>query len=339
MPNFRSTYLQKIGFQGVELRRSLQALLDNDTDQVDVQRLAEFCERVGCSSAVSDREIVWKYLLGVSPSRKDALEYCWTQHVEHFHDLWSAVSTMYPNLLQNIRPVCERPRAIPAEPPASGSTADGAVVTSLPGAPASIDATVDMFLRMYHLFQTPRLSKRSDKENAVLRIRCQRFRQCVTTNTVDWFWLFAYYSRRFERLHMDNENRYWKILTSLLHTEDKQLHDAIAMLGHGHQKRLATAWFVEAYQRVFPRSMDAAVLDLLVADTNGATFCALALGIMVTFKLEVSKFADDADALTLFLCEPPAVVVEQQWDRLWKQTLILKKRYFAILSAVTSEAL
>eukprot|EP00041_Stephanoeca_diplocostata_P012546 m.210103 g.210103 ORF g.210103 m.210103 type:complete len:106 (+) comp18999_c0_seq3:221-538(+) len=81
-----------------------------------------------------------------------------------------------------------------------------------------------MFLRMYHLFQTPRLSKRSDKENAVLRIRCQRFRQCVTTNTVDWFWLFAYYSRRFERLHMDNENRYWKILTSLLHTEDKQLH-------------------------------------------------------------------------------------------------------------------
>lgn len=60
---------------------------------------------------------------------------------------------------------------------------------------------------------------------------------------------------------------------------------------------------------------------------------------MITFKLEVSKFADDANALTGFLCAPPPVVVEQQWDRLWKQTLILKKRYYVILSAVTSEAL
>lgn len=55
MSNFRSAYLQKIGFQGVELRKSLQALLTNDTEQVDIQRLAEFCERVGCSSAISER--------------------------------------------------------------------------------------------------------------------------------------------------------------------------------------------------------------------------------------------------------------------------------------------
>lgn len=56
--------------------------------------------------------------------------------------------------------------------------------------------------------------------------------------------------------------------------------DVIATLDHSHQKRLSAAWFVEAYQRVFPPSMDAAVLDLLVADTTGVTFCALALGIV-----------------------------------------------------------
>ncbi|KAG8571798.1 hypothetical protein GDO81_011786 [Engystomops pustulosus] len=58
--NFRSVYYEKVGFRGVEEKKSLEILLKDD--KWDIEKLCTFCQRFPLPSMY--RILVWKVLLG-----------------------------------------------------------------------------------------------------------------------------------------------------------------------------------------------------------------------------------------------------------------------------------
>uniref|UniRef100_A0A1Y7VJF2 TBC1 domain family, member 7 n=1 Tax=Mus musculus TaxID=10090 RepID=A0A1Y7VJF2_MOUSE len=58
--NFRSVYYEKVGFRGVEEKKSLEILLKDD--RLDIEKLCTFSQRFPLPSMY--RALVWKALLG-----------------------------------------------------------------------------------------------------------------------------------------------------------------------------------------------------------------------------------------------------------------------------------
>ena len=58
--NFRSQYYEKVGFRGVDERKTLELLLDEDP--INLIKLQNFALQFSIPSL--DRIIVWKYMLG-----------------------------------------------------------------------------------------------------------------------------------------------------------------------------------------------------------------------------------------------------------------------------------
>ncbi|XP_023244263.1 TBC1 domain family member 7-like [Centruroides sculpturatus] len=66
--NFRSYYYDKVGFRGVEEKKSLEILLRDKP--IDMAKLAQFCLRFSLPSMY--REYVWKLLLGILSRNSDS---------------------------------------------------------------------------------------------------------------------------------------------------------------------------------------------------------------------------------------------------------------------------
>lgn len=72
--NFRSSYYDKVGFRGVEEKKSLEILINEKP--MDRAKLSKFCMRFTLPSIY--RELVWKVLLGIY-----FVEFCSVSTVEH----------------------------------------------------------------------------------------------------------------------------------------------------------------------------------------------------------------------------------------------------------------
>ena len=81
--NFRSHYYEKMGFRGVEEKKSLDILLREKP--IDVARIQNFCLRFPLPSIY--RVQVWQLLLGVLPLHTCNTEFVWRQRVEQFREV------------------------------------------------------------------------------------------------------------------------------------------------------------------------------------------------------------------------------------------------------------
>jgi len=80
--NFRSHYYEKVGFRGVEEKKSLDLLLGEKP--VDLARVQNFCLRFPLPSIY--RIQVWKLCLGVLPRYTSSTEYVWQQREEQYNE-------------------------------------------------------------------------------------------------------------------------------------------------------------------------------------------------------------------------------------------------------------
>eukprot|EP00054_Salpingoeca_dolichothecata_P024251 m.164726 g.164726 ORF g.164726 m.164726 type:complete len:242 (-) comp24954_c0_seq5:47-772(-) len=83
MSNFRKSYYSKIGFHGVEIKKTIETLLEGDL--VDVEILARCCLEFELPE--TSRLEVWKYLLGVYPPIKEAAPTVQEQLHQQYQDL------------------------------------------------------------------------------------------------------------------------------------------------------------------------------------------------------------------------------------------------------------
>jgi len=81
--NFRSTYYEKVGFKGVEEKKSLEILLKDKP--LDRQKLKQFCLRFHVPKV--HRTPLWKLVLGVTPRYTDNHNFVWKQRVEVRRDI------------------------------------------------------------------------------------------------------------------------------------------------------------------------------------------------------------------------------------------------------------
>lgn len=86
--NFRSHYYEKVGFRGVEEKRSLDKLLA-ETPCIDSEKLQHFCLRFTVPDIY--RSSVWRILLGVLPVYRNSQDLVWQQRCLHFNDLYTAL--------------------------------------------------------------------------------------------------------------------------------------------------------------------------------------------------------------------------------------------------------
>jgi len=80
--NFRSHYYEKVGFRGVEEKKSLDLLLGERP--LDLDRIHNFCLRFPLPGIY--RAQVWQLLLGVLPTYTTSTEWVWRERVEQFRE-------------------------------------------------------------------------------------------------------------------------------------------------------------------------------------------------------------------------------------------------------------
>lgn len=81
--NFRSHYYEKMGFRGVEEKKSLDILLREKP--IDLARIHNFCLRFPLPGIY--RVQVWQLLVGVMPVHTTSTEFVWSQRAEMYREM------------------------------------------------------------------------------------------------------------------------------------------------------------------------------------------------------------------------------------------------------------
>ncbi|XP_069769478.1 TBC1 domain family member 7 isoform X2 [Narcine bancroftii] len=88
--NFRSHYYEKVGFRGVEEKKSLEILLKDDP--LDVEKLCTFAQRYPLPTMY--RTLVWKVLLGILPPHSESHAAVILFRNEQYQDLLQALQVI-----------------------------------------------------------------------------------------------------------------------------------------------------------------------------------------------------------------------------------------------------
>ncbi|CAL8270708.1 unnamed protein product [Boreogadus saida] len=88
--NFRSAYYEKVGFRGVEEKKSLEILLKDNP--LDVEKLSTFSQRFPLPSMY--RIHVWKVLLGILPPHSDSHALVGGYRREQYENILEALEAM-----------------------------------------------------------------------------------------------------------------------------------------------------------------------------------------------------------------------------------------------------
>ncbi|XP_053106886.1 TBC1 domain family member 7 isoform X2 [Hemicordylus capensis] len=88
--NFRSVYYEKVGFRGVEEKKSLEILLKDD--RLDIEKLCTFSQRFPLPSMY--RTLVWKVLLGILPPHHESHTFVMKYRKEQYRDVYHALQVI-----------------------------------------------------------------------------------------------------------------------------------------------------------------------------------------------------------------------------------------------------
>uniref|UniRef100_A0A8D1A3K4 TBC1 domain family member 7 n=1 Tax=Sus scrofa TaxID=9823 RepID=A0A8D1A3K4_PIG len=88
--NFRSVYYEKVGFRGVEEKKSLEILLKDD--RLDIEKLCTFSQRFPLPSLY--RALVWKVLLGILPPHHESHARVMAYRKEQYSDVLHALDVI-----------------------------------------------------------------------------------------------------------------------------------------------------------------------------------------------------------------------------------------------------
>ncbi|XP_068090736.1 TBC1 domain family member 7 isoform X2 [Hyperolius riggenbachi] len=88
--NFRSVYYEKVGFRGVEEKKSLEILLKDD--RLDIEKLCTFSQRFPLPSMY--RILVWKVLLGILPPHQESHAIVMVHRREQYYDVHHALQVI-----------------------------------------------------------------------------------------------------------------------------------------------------------------------------------------------------------------------------------------------------
>ncbi|NXM75160.1 TBCD7 protein, partial [Serilophus lunatus] len=271
--NFRSVYYEKVGFRGVEEKKSLEILLKDDRlgkfmSLFHIEKLCTFSQRFPLPSMY--RILVWKVLLGIIPPHHESHALVMKYRKEQYWDIHHALRVI---------------RFINDSTP-----------------------QVDVFLRIHQLEsgKLPRnLAFPLEPEDEVFLAIAKAMEEMVE-DPIECYWLVSSFVNQLNSKHKDSLQQLPKILEQYLNIEDNRLLMHLKACA-AMSKLPYDLWFKKCFAGCLPESsLQRQVLFLffLVWDKVISGSCKIlvfvAVEILLTFKMKIIAL-NTAEKITQFL--------------------------------------
>ncbi|XP_043574931.1 TBC1 domain family member 7 isoform X4 [Chiloscyllium plagiosum] len=223
--NFRSHYYEKVGFRGVEEKKSLEILLKDDP--LDVEKLCTFAQRYPLPSMY--RVLVWKVLLGILPPHYESHSAVLTFRKEQYQDLLQALQVI--RFVQDSTP----------------------------------QVWVYLRMYQLESGTLPRRASQSLEPEDVVFIAIAEAMEEMVENDVDAYWLVKYFVNQFNNKYSDSVAHLQpKSLEHYLNLEDSKLlthlKTCLAM-----NKLPYDLWFMHCFAGCLPESSLQRVWDKIIS--------------------------------------------------------------------------
>ncbi|XP_051511615.1 TBC1 domain family member 7 [Myxocyprinus asiaticus] len=223
--NFRSAYYEKVGFRGVEEKKSLEILLKDNP--LDVEKLSTFSQRFPLPSMY--RIHVWKILLGILPPHSDSHALVSRYRAEQFDDVTAALTAM---------------RFIHAATPPT---------------------ELYLRMYQLESQQLPRRTElRAPDENDEIFLAIARAMEEIVDDPVDCYWLIRCFVNQFNHKFGDSIPHLPKSLEHFLSQEDSCLLSHLKMSG-GLDSLPYSLWFRRCFAGCLPESSLQRVWDKVIS--------------------------------------------------------------------------
>ncbi|NWQ95761.1 TBCD7 protein, partial [Burhinus bistriatus] len=276
--NFRSVYYEKVGFRGVEEKKSLEILLKDDRlGKLISLKLCTFSQRFPLPSMY--RILVWKVLLGIIPPHHESHALVMKYRKEQYWDIHHALRVI---------------RFINDSTP-----------------------QVDVFLRIHQLEsgKLPRnLAFQLEPEDEVFLAIAKAMEEMVE-DPIECYWLVSCFMNQLNSKHKDSLQQLPKILEQYLNIEDNRLLMHLKACA-AMSKLPYDLWFKKCFAGCLPESsLQRQISTTIMFGDSFSFFCRVwdkvisgsckilvfvAVEILLTFKMKIIAL-NTAEKITQFL--------------------------------------
>ncbi|NXN06514.1 TBCD7 protein, partial [Indicator maculatus] len=272
--NFRSVYYEKVGFRGVEEKKSLEILLKDDRlgkltslfpllpwcFGADIEKLCTFSQRFPLPSMY--RILVWKVLLGIIPPHHESHALVMKYRKEQYWDVHHALRVI---------------RFINDSTP-----------------------QVDVFLRIHQL-ESGKLPRNMafplEPEDEVFLAIAKAMEEMVE-DPIECYWLVSCFVNQLNSKHKDSLQQLPKILEQYLNIEDNRLLMHLKACT-AMNKLPYDLWFKKCFAGCLPESSLQRVWDKVISGSC-KILVFVALEILLTFKMKIIAL-NTAEKIAQFL--------------------------------------
>ncbi|XP_012965985.1 TBC1 domain family member 7 isoform X1 [Mesocricetus auratus] len=291
--NFRSVYYEKVGFRGVEEKKSLEILLKDDP--LDIEKLCTFSQRFPLPSMY--RALVWKVLLGILPPHHDSHAQVMAYRKDQYSDVLHALTVI--RFISDTTPQAEVfLRMYQLE---SGK---------LPRSPSfplveqhfkAVHGSFDINQTFCEPTEFPSIhtdtySKMEPEDEAFLAIT--KAMEEMVEDSVDCYWITRCFVKQFHSKFRDSLPQLPKAFEQYLNLEDSRLLSHLKTCS-AVSKLPYDLWFKRCFAGCLPESSLQRVWDKVVSGSC-KILVFVAVEILLTFKIKVMAL-NSVEKITEFL--------------------------------------
>ncbi|XP_050170298.1 TBC1 domain family member 7 isoform X1 [Myiozetetes cayanensis] len=273
--NFRSVYYEKVGFRGVEEKKSLEILLKDD--RLDIEKLCTFSQRFPLPSMY--RILVWKVLLGIIPPHHESHALVMKYRKEQYWDIHHALRVI--RFINDSTPQVDVFLRI--HQLESGKL------------PRNLAFTLVSELQVTPQMHVDRPSKEPEDE---VFLAIAKAMEEMVEDPIECYWLVSCFVNQLNSKHKDSLQQLPKILEQYLNIEDNRLLMHLKACA-AMSKLPYDLWFKKCFAGCLPESSLQRVWDKVISGSC-KILVFVALEILLTFKMKIIAL-NTAEKITQFL--------------------------------------
>nr|XP_054490344.1 TBC1 domain family member 7 isoform X1 [Agelaius phoeniceus]XP_054490351.1 TBC1 domain family member 7 isoform X1 [Agelaius phoeniceus] len=278
--NFRSVYYEKVGFRGVEEKKSLEILLKDD--RLDIEKLCTFSQRFPLPSMY--RILVWKVLLGIIPPHHESHALVMKYRKEQYWDIHHALRVI--RFINDSTPQVDVFLRI--HQLESGKLPRNVAFPLIP--------VIIVQLLPDVLFRNIRTAFCEPEDEVFLAIA--KAMEEMVEDPIECYWLVSCFVNQLNSKHKDSLQQLPKILEQYLNIEDNRLLMHLKACS-AMSKLPYDLWFKKCFAGCLPESSLQRVWDKVISGSC-KILVFVAVEILLTFKMKIIAL-NSAEKITQFL--------------------------------------
>ncbi|XP_074998805.1 TBC1 domain family member 7 isoform X3 [Calonectris borealis] len=285
--NFRSVYYEKVGFRGVEEKKSLEILLKDD--RLDIEKLCTFSQRFPLPSMY--RILVWKVLLGIIPPHHESHALVMKYRKEQYWDIHHALRVI--RFINDSTPQVDVFLRI-------HQLESGKLPRNLAFPLISLWIHIWLVTPPPNIVSTACVRKtvrNKEPEDEVFLAIAKAMEEMVE-DPIECYWLVSCFVNQLNSKHKDSLQQLPKILEQYLNIEDNRLLMHLKACA-AVSKLPYDLWFKKCFAGCLPESSLQRVWDKVISGSC-KILVFVAVEILLTFKMKIMAL-NTAEKITQFL--------------------------------------